>query len=214
MSDLRQGLKQAAKFFDPENLADLLIKYEGEIGLLVIDVQKIFCDPQQTVDFDGQILGGNADTQAASQRIASLVPQFRKAGIPVYAVYYAVEGEYIDCYKYTPTGQDKIVLKNACSAFAGGNIKDVLDEDHRKLLLTCGFNFSACVYSTVDDARSAGFEVCVMDDITKDGLGYTQEEKEFSQSCMSSHGVVFSNSQQIIQTVQKQSRQTAACAFT
>jgi nicotinamidase-related amidase len=210
---LARRMEETHAFSDPENLADLLFKYEDKVGLLVIDVQKVFCDPQEVMDFDGELLGGSAETEAASQRIGSLVPQFRKAGIPVYAVYYADEGEDIDCYKYTPKDQDKIILKNSASAFEGGNIKDVLEGDHRKLLLTCGFNFSACVHSTVDDARSAGFEVCVMDDITKDGLGYTQKERQQSRSCMTSHGVVFSTSQQILQTVQRQPRQTAAYAF-
>jgi len=171
---LSARLHQTHAFLDPQNLSDLLIKYEGEVGVLAIDVQKHFCDPADAQMLDGELWGGNEDTKAASKRIRSVIPQFRKAGVPIYSVYFSDLGEDLNCYEYIPAVQDTIILKNQTSAFRGGNIEEVLNNDGRKLLLTCGFNYSACVCATIEDARSAGFEVCVMDDLTKDGAGFAQ----------------------------------------
>jgi len=161
---LPQSLQETAAFFDPENLARLALKYEGEVALLVIDVQKQFCDP---ADREKR---GNAETVEISERIQSLVPEFRKAGIPVYAIFYSPTGRKkrfrkIDFYKFKPDAGDTVVGKYADSAFEGSNIADLLHGDNKKLLLACGFNLNACVKSTVKDARAAGFEVCLLRDL-------------------------------------------------
>lgn len=161
MSDLRQGLKQTTEFFAPENLATLLLKYEGEVALLVIDVQKQFCDPRTC--------RGNRETKAISHRIKSLVPEFRKLAIPVYAVYYSAASPSsdlkLDFYQFKPSATDTLILKHTDSAFASSNIKDILKKDNKKLLLVCGFNRSACVKSTVEDACQQGFKVCLLNDL-------------------------------------------------
>lgn len=162
MSDLPEKIKAASDFLKPENLETLLLKYEGEVALLVIDVQKMFCDPQ------GRL--GNAQTEEVSKRIQSLVPEFRKAGVPVYAVYFGGEKEAseIDFYKFRPAQEDTLVAKSDVSAFKSSDIKNTLQKDGKKLLLTCGFNLSACVLSTVMDARAEGFEVCLLRDLAGD----------------------------------------------
>jgi nicotinamidase-related amidase len=161
MTDLKKQIEKTSAFFEQDNLAKQILKYKGEVALLIIDVQKQFCDPET-----GR---GNAETVEISERIQSLAPQFRKAGIPVYAVYYSWQKEKaseIDFYKFTPERGDKLVVKNDTSAFAGGNIKRRLKKDKRKLLLACGFNLSACVLRTVVDAREAGFDVCLLRDLS------------------------------------------------
>ena len=50
-NSLPQQLKDTAAFLEPENLAELILKYEGEVALLVIDVQKGFCDPAVWLSF-------------------------------------------------------------------------------------------------------------------------------------------------------------------
>lgn len=179
----------------------LIEHHADETALVIIDMQQIFCDPAQAIP-EG---GGNMATRAASQKISSLIPHFRNAGVSIYPVYFCDEDETIDCYKYTPTDEDTVVLKDRCSAFAGGDIEAVLKNDNKKLLLTCGFNMSACVRATVEDARKSGFEVCVMDDITKDGVGYTQKENANAQRLMRNSGVTFSHSNQVLEALKKQS---------
>jgi nicotinamidase-related amidase len=163
MPNFQEQLKKVFSFFKPENLEVQKIKYEGDVALLVIDVQKEFCDPKR---FFGR---GNAETAEVSKRIQSLVPEFRKAGIPVYAVYFSREEKKnaadIDFYEFTPHPDDTLVAKNQDSAFEGSNIKKILLEDKRKTLLTCGFNLNACVKSTVLDALIEGFDVCLLRDL-------------------------------------------------
>jgi len=161
MSSLREKLEKVFAFFRPENLARQIIKYEGGVALLAIDVQKEFCDPK-----GGR---GNAETAEISKRIQSLVPEFRKAGIPVYVVYFGSKKKNaadIDFYEFAPQADDVLVAKNDDSAFQGSNIKELLQKNKKKLLLTCGFNLSACVMSTVMDAITEGFEVCLLRDLT------------------------------------------------
>src|SRR5258708_3947577 len=129
--NLPQNLKETAAFFEPDNLAALTVKYQGEVALLVIDVQKEFCDSK-----DGF---GNAETEAVSTRIQSLVPEFRDAA-HVYAIHFSYPGEEINFHKYIPSAEDTLVAKDGPSAFTGGNIKSILKNDHKKLLLVCGFN--------------------------------------------------------------------------
>jgi nicotinamidase-related amidase len=161
MTSFKEQLEKVSDFFKPENLAGKKIKYKGEVALLVIDVQKQFCDPK------GE--RGNNQTRKISERIESLSSEFRKAGIPVYAVYFSYRElpiSEIDFYKFTPQPDDKLVAKYMDSAFSGSDIKKTLKKDKRKLLLTCGFNLSACVMSTVLDARKAGFDVCLLRDLS------------------------------------------------
>jgi nicotinamidase-related amidase len=167
MTTFREQLKKVFAFFSPENLAAQKVKYEGDVALLVIDVQREFCDP------DGR--RGNAETAEVSKRIQSLVPEFRKAGVPIYAVYFSEEKKKnasdIDFYEFTPHPDDVLVAKNADSAFKGSNIKKILQRDKRKTLLTCGFNLNACVKSTAMDALIEGFDVCLLRDLTGNDNG-------------------------------------------
>jgi len=161
MPSFRQQLTRVSHFLKQQNLAEQTIKYKGDTALLVIDVQKQFCDPNG--------LRGNKKTDTVSKRIQSIVPEFRDAGIPVYVIYYSKkkkEPSKIDFYKFKPMPNDVLIAKNNNSAFKGSNIKKVLKKDRRKSLLICGFNLNACVKKTVIDARKKGFDVCVLEDLT------------------------------------------------
>ena len=196
--NLPERLKKTGEFFDPENLASLSLKYaEGEVALLVIDVQKQFCDPEGK--------RGNKETTEISERIQSLVPEFRKADIPVYAVYYSTTGdkerEEVDFYKFQPAANDTLIAKNADSAFKGSNIADILHRDHKKLLLACGFNLNACVKRTIDDARKAGFDVCLMEDLSgNDALNAGYSPDTFLKQ-MREGGTVITSSENVLRQI-------------
>ena len=159
----KDKLQQVSEFLKPENLEKQTIKYEGEVALLVIDVQKEFCDPAQD--------RGNKQTESVSRHIQSLVPEFRKAGVPVYAVYFdddkrKKDASEIDFYEFHPDPDDTLVAKDRNSAFKGSDIKSILRRDGRKGLLVCGFNLNVCVKETVLDARRYGFDVTLLEDMT------------------------------------------------
>ncbi|HTK84160.1 MAG TPA: isochorismatase family cysteine hydrolase, partial [Patescibacteria group bacterium] len=135
----------------------------GELAVLVIDVQQEFCDPSH------RERRGNRRTVKISDRIASMMPAFRAAGIPVYAIYFdsskRLRVRDVDWYKFRPEAGDICVAKNADSAFDGSDIKKILERNGHKTLLACGFNRSACVGKTVVDASIEGFNVLLLSDL-------------------------------------------------
>jgi nicotinamidase-related amidase len=137
------------------------IRLPTDLALVVIDVQKEFCDPAGA--------RGNAETREVSERIKRLVPEFRKAGIPTYVVYFSKKAKHpwrIDFYKFKPDKGDVLIPKSDDSAFRGSNIRKVLERDNRKTLLACGFNLNACVRRTLLDAVAQGFDVHLLRDLT------------------------------------------------
>jgi len=202
----RQKLAQVRQFLSPENLSSTPISYDpppGELALLVIDVQEEFCDPQK-----GR---GNDETAAVSKRIKSLIPEFRKAGVPTYVIYFSYQEKKpheIDFYMFHPDKQDVLIAKNADSAFAGSDIRQVLDAHKRTKLLACGFNLNACVFSTVMDARKNGFDVCVMRDLTGNDNCNDRNETDNKIKTMTKEGITFSDSATILKALQE--KQAAA----
>ncbi len=165
MTAFKQKFKSTLAFLKPENLKQHTIKCDGDTALLVIDVQKRFADPNHR---NGS---GTEETKEVSERIASIVPEFRKAAIPVYAVYYRNKNKRgLDAYKFKPKkGIDEIIMKNATSSFEGSDIRNILKENGIKKLLICGFNLSACVKQTIIHARKDDdFEVCLLEDLSAD----------------------------------------------
>lgn len=130
-------------------------------ALLVIDSQKQFCDPVWD--------RGNASTVATARHIGRLLPDFRRAGLPVYAIYYArslcAKPEYLDYYGFEPAPGDTILIKKSNSAFKTGATAETLRLAGHRQLLICGFNYSACVKDTAIDAAHAGYQVTVLRDM-------------------------------------------------
>lgn len=164
MTTLVEQLRRTFAFFAPANLARLNVHYappEGDTAVVIIDVQKKFCDPRGR--------RGNQKTQEISERIQKLAPAFRAAGVPTYVVYFARPawlGGRARFYKFRPEKGDIKVRKYTDSAFDSGKLKDLLKSHGRKNLLVCGFNASACVYRTARDAKLNGFNVTLMEDLT------------------------------------------------
>jgi len=82
------------------------VKLPRDLALLVIDVQQEFCDPQGA--------RGNKETREVSQRIRRLVPAFRKAGVPVYVIYFADDPKKtqdVDFYEFRPRQGDFVLRK-------------------------------------------------------------------------------------------------------
>lgn len=144
---------------------------EGDTAILVIDVQKRFCDPNgPLVDVgNGPEILGDAKTDAVSRRIQSQVSEFRKIGIPVYVIYCENNGKEIDFHEFMPAANDVLVAKNlnnANSAFISSNIETILKRDGRKSLLACGFFLSNCLGEAILDAHNAGFSITLLHDLS------------------------------------------------
>jgi nicotinamidase-related amidase len=197
--DFKKKLAEVRAFLTPESLKEKKIAYEaqpGDLALLIIDVQHEFCDPTQ-----GR---GNTETKQVSKRIKDLIPEFRKAGVPAYVIYFSYrekKPDQIDFYLFTPDKQDVLIAKNADSAFQGSDIKTILKDHQRTKLLACGFNLNACVFSTVMDARKNGFDVCVMRDLTgNDNCNDSSSTKE-KIAKMEKEGIKFSDSATVLQAL-------------
>lgn len=128
-------------------------------AVLVIDVQKHFCDPAQA--------RGTKDTDKIAKHIANIVPAFRKAGLPIYNIYYSHEDvarDYIDFHHYKPEQADITHAKYRASAFDGEHgaafAAQLKARGHQHLLLV-GFNTSACIAETVKDAQKLGFQCAI-----------------------------------------------------
>ena len=131
-------------------------------ALLLIDVQKQFCDPNLT--------RGNDETILVSYKIMSASDEFRNAGLRFYPIYFTWSREEplnkIDYYGFTPKTQDTVIQKNTDSAFDSTDIDSILKRDGYANLLVCGFNLNACVRDTVLDAADKGFNVTLLRDLT------------------------------------------------
>ncbi len=167
MSDFTARLKRVLDFFTPENLKKQTIRYEGDTALLVIDVQKEFCAEQNVID---RLLlhdrSGNRETEEVAEKIQSIVPEFRKAGIPVYVVYCDfAASRRPNFHKFKPASGDMMIPKSTNSAFAVQTFKDILHQEGHENLLVCGFNLNACVMDTAIDGVRLGFNVSVLRDL-------------------------------------------------
>ena len=168
-------------------------------ALLVIDVQPTYCAP------DGW---HNQKAAETAKELASIVPEFRKAGVPVYVIYYDKKKrsiDNIDFYQFEPKDTDIPIAKNDDSAFRGSNIDKVLKSNGHTELWVTGFNHNVCVYKTVMDALKKKYEVKVLKDLTgnetiNDPFG---DEHESYSKIMEKAGATITNSQTVLKSLKR-----------
>ena len=151
-----------------------LNKEQGYDALILIDVQKEFCDVSKA--------RGNIDTENTCKRIASLVPKFRAVQLPIYSVFYAQEDtppSEVDFHHYLYKKTDIPIRKTENSAFRDVGDKngdnrffEILNKNSHKNLLVMGFNATACVLETVKDGQFYGYNCTLVTDWISDGTGY------------------------------------------
>jgi|GEM_PF-2580426 len=176
----------------------------SNLAVLVVDVQRQYCDPTH------RQLRGNDETATVSQRIATTVPLFRALGVPVYAIYFdkmmTLDPADAGWYRFRPEAGDIAVPKQQDSAFRGSNIKHLLLENRHRTLLTCGFNRSSCVKSTIFDARKGGFDVVLMADLigndNRNPKGVFHARKDLGRFVKAGVNVV--DSKMVLQNIQSQ----------
>jgi nicotinamidase-related amidase len=126
-----------------------------ETGLLVVDVQRQFCDPHD------RHKRGTTETAQTAQNIARLLPAFRAAGVKIYFV----RTDSSPLFAVEPCAQDRHLYKSTNGAFDTQYVKDVLLKDGKKNLLVCGFNLNACVRETAHGAVNNAFRTFVAADM-------------------------------------------------
>jgi nicotinamidase-related amidase len=155
-------------------------------ALLVVDMQDQFCRP----GFDR----GTPDTQAVADRIVSLLPAFRRAGMAVYPVYYCRYSyaplSYIDCYGPRPQDQDIVTIKARNSAFADTTLAATLRRHGHRHLYVTGFNINACVRDTALDGVKNGFRVTAIRDLCGND-DYNRRDPREAWTTMKTGGVRF-----------------------
>lgn len=173
---------------------DSRITRVDDVALLLIDVQKGFADPNGA--------RGTDSTDMIAQRIASIIPEFRRAGIPIYVV--AMKEEKVthpsvaDFYRFTPDStRDVMLTKTTDSPFASGKTAARLKQDGRKLLLVAGFNASACLRDAVEDALRAGYDVCILSDLIGNDKLQTTSVAD-ALSVMSDQGALIKSAQTVL----------------
>ncbi len=142
-------------------------------ALLLIDVQREFCDPSGR--------RGNIDTEWTSRHIATAVPKIRDLQIPIYSIYFGYHdkpGSDVDFYQYEYHPTDILIRKTRDSAFRGSDIDCHLRKKKHKNLLVMGFNTSACVMDTVIDGLKNGYKMWLAADCIGNDENNPQNPKE------------------------------------
>ena len=212
--------KTLAEFFGVDKVDFNLVDHEEILrstAHLIIDAQRYFADPEylhnpEHVDDPSYPQGGgDANTDATSERIAGLVPKFKEAGLKTGWVYfrnepYENEDRYGGFHKVQPDKErDFFAGKSKASPFAdkydhydeNNPFKEMLDEKGVKNLIVSGFNTSGCVYETVLHALKAGFNVCVLMDMTENGEGGDPKLDEKLEH-MRAEGAILTDSDQVL----------------
>ena len=195
---LAAAIKRMLPFFAPDNLAQTQLRYAppaGDTALLIIDVQRMYCDPITSPR-------GSLQTRKISGQIKRLTPAFRAAGIPAYVIYFDEENKplkKVDFYKVKPSNDDYAVSKSTDSAFQSGELSTLLMAHRRKKLLVCGFNLSACVLKTVEDARKEGYEVTVISDLSGNDKMNNFAERALAR--MQEAGATIATSQDVLRSL-------------
>lgn len=156
----------------------------NNIALLLIDVQKGFCDP----------FWGKRNNLQAEENIKKLLTTFREKKKPVIHVQHLSSScdsplhptnsgvELMDFAK--PIFGERIFQKNVNSAFIGTNLQEILHQNSIDTLVIVGISTDHCVSTTARMAANIGFTTWVIADAT-----IAFERKGFDGACYSADNV-------------------------
>jgi maleamate amidohydrolase len=169
------------------------IKSVRDVALLVVDVQKKYCDPMT-----GK---GTEATDSIAARIGSITPAFRAAGVPVFAIYFEEENKPANFHRFMPDLQhDRLLRKEARSAFNKTDLHNQLKALGIKHVLLCGFNLSACVKDSANDAILQNYTSYILGDLCDDNEpDFYPEETTRVVGSLRMNGIKFVHSKQALQ---------------
>lgn len=147
------------------SLAEFFGVPKVQFALVIIDVQREFCDPT----FQKH---GTAHTKSVAENIARLTPEFRKLrDLSVYVVHYDTKNEGFANAKggafLVQSQPQEQITKTDMSAITSSPLTERLKQKGITHLLLMGFNSSSCIYFTATEAMRAQFNVALL----SDGIG-------------------------------------------
>lgn len=165
-----------------DNDQQVLMFHPKTTAHLVIDVQEEFCSPFR--------YRSNHDTQLISQNIRIFTDAVSQKNILTAWVYSdrwnkGAEKACGGFYNVRPPQNDPkhiLIGKNKASAFRGSDIHSTLQHNNVNTLIVTGFNLSACVHQTVNDALNKGYKIYLVADCVgndNDNSSITAQETEW-----------------------------------
>jgi len=160
-----------------------MIRLPQDAGLIVIDVQKGFDDPQW----------GPRNNPDAEQRIAALLAAWRATGRPVFHIQHLSNSEGSPFNPgnpgceikeiVRPRENEQVFQKRVNSAFIGTQLENSLHQRGIRTVVIVGLTTPHCVSTSVRMAANLGFEVYMASDAIAafelagpDGKRYSAEE--------------------------------------
>lgn len=170
-----------AEFFGfvPGEPIDFRLIDPKDYALVIIDVQKAFCDPncydkEQYNEFsDG--LNATSHTDKMAGEIDRITKLFRKHSIPVIIVYYGNKDFSLEendkLHRLTEEDTDIPVIKNDDCAFSSSNLDDVLEDVGTSSFFLMGGNISSCAGVSGKTGLRRGYNIAVLSDgVYEDGM--------------------------------------------
>jgi nicotinamidase-related amidase len=122
---------------------------------VAVDVQREYCE----------------EYVQEADRIGTFAAALNNMGIHTYWVYYKQKDKspmeaHGGLYRVQPAANDRIIGKEAMSAFAGSNIDEILKADGMQMLLVTGFYSYACASTAAVDGSRKGYDVVFLTDCT------------------------------------------------
>ncbi len=130
-------------------------------ALVIIDLQKKFFSTKYN---------GTKDGEQIAKRIISAVPEFRKAGIPIYVVRYFDLGMIFSgaarLQEYKTASTDRKIWKYSDDVFESSRIKSYLKRDNIGSIAVCGGNLPCCVWAACESGLKNNLKVHLLKDLT------------------------------------------------
>ncbi len=130
-------------------------------ALVIIDLQKEFFSTKYN---------GTEEGEQIAKRITSAVPEFRKAGFPIYVVRYFDLGMILNgaarLQEYKADSTDRKIWKYADSVFDSSRIRSYLKRDNIGSIAVCGGNLPCCVRVACEGGLRNSFRVHLLEDLT------------------------------------------------
>lgn len=152
--------------YNSKIMADTVKNTFNGKALVIVDVQKLFADPDHG--------NGTKQTARIAHDIAVLAPVARAAGMKIYAMFFSSDDSakpVIDFYEYIPGDGDKVYTKRTPGIDDRAKIIRDMQKDGVTDAYVVGFKTHACVVE-VAKPLAKKFNVAVVSDLTSVGLTY------------------------------------------
>lgn len=164
---------------EPARLADAV--------LLIIDAQREYVDGRlPLVGIDAALAAGGTLLQRARAAGTPIVHILHRGGGPLFN---PREAGYQPAAPLIPQAGEAVVEKTLANAFAGTDLRAILDRSGRQELIVIGFMTHNCVSSTVRAARELGMQSTIVTEATAtrdlpDGHGSVIPAAMIQEACL------------------------------